>query len=145
MSAKVTRQPGTDLVDGVMALYDELAEVSATFLAAIVDGPPEEQAQTLFWTARKDLVERLQPLLAQEEQWLSLGDGDTQRDRRQTMALQLQKMERLATLDRQISARLAILRAQIDEELKAISQGKKGLSGYRVGLKVAPRFCRIAA
>ena len=145
MSATVTRQATTDLVGGVMALYDELAEVSVVFLAALADGPPEERAQELFWSARRDLVERLQPLLAKEEEWLSLGDSDMQQERRQTLTLQLQKMERLAGLDRQISARLAILRAQIDEELKAISQGKKGLSGYRVGLKVAPRFCQIAA
>jgi len=145
MGANVTQQATTDLVDEVMALYDELTEVSAAFLAAMADGPPEEMAQATFGAARKDLLEELQPLLAQEEQWLSLGDAGNQHARRQTLTLQLQKMERLAALDRQISARLATLRAQIDEELKAISQGKKGLSGYRVGLKVAPRFCQIAA
>ena len=129
-----------ELVDRVVALYEELAMVTAAFLAAIEDGPPDEATQTLFWSARTDLVGRLQPLLAQEGDWLGHGDGY-----RQALALQVQKMERVSALDAQVSFRLAVWQAEVDAELKSLGQGKKGLVGYRVGLKPAPRFCKVAA
>ena len=138
-------QPAAELVEMVVALYEELALVTAAFLKAVQDGVPDETAQTLFWAARTDLVGRLQPLLAQEEHWLGHNDQRQQAEHRLDLARQLEKMELVAALDARISARLAVLQAQIGEELKSLGQGKKGLGGYRVGLKVEPRFCRKTA
>ena len=130
----------------VLALYEELAMVTAAFLEAVQDGVPDEAAQAFFWTARTELVGRLQPLLAQEAQWRDHGDGGKQaEDRQKALALQLEKMERVVALDVQVFSRLAALQAQVGEELKSLGQGKKGLVGYRVGLKGAPRFCRRTA
>lgn len=130
----------------IVAVYEDLALVTAAFLEAVQDGVPDEAAQTLFWTARTDLVGRLQPLLAQEEDWLGRAEGRKQvENRSQALAFQLEKMERVAALDAQVASRLAALQAQVGEELKSLGQGKKGLVGYRVGLKGAPRFCRRTA
>lgn len=141
------RQPGVELVDMVVVLYEELALVTAAFLEAVQDGVPDEAAQALFWAARTDLVGRLQPLLAQEEQWLGHSDGRKrkQAEHRQALTLQLEEMELVAALDARISSRLAVLQAQVGEDLKSLGQGKKGLVGYRVGLKGEPRFCRKTA
>ena len=146
MATDATGQPAMELVEMVVALYEELAEVTAAFLEAIQDGVPDEAAQSLFWTARTELAGRLQPLLAQEEHWFDHGDGRKQAEhRQQALALQLEKMERVAALDARVLSRLAVLQAQVGEELKSLGQGKKGLAGYRVGLKGAPRFCRRTA
>ena len=147
MATTAARQPVTELVEMVLALYEELALVTAAFLEAVQGGVPDEAVQALFWTARTELVGRLQPLLAQEAQWRDHGDGGTQAEEReqQALALQLEKMERVAALDAQVLSRLAALQAQVGEELKSLGQGKKGLVGYRVGLKGAPRFCRRTA
>ncbi len=142
MAMTAARQPELDVVEMVVALYEELALVTAAFLEVVEDGVPDEDAQTLFWTARTELVGRLQPLLAQEALWRDQGDGGKQTEHRQALAHQLEKMERVAALDAQISSRLVALQAQVSAELKALGQGKKGLVGYRVGLKGAPRFCR---
>lgn len=146
MATDAARQPAPELVEMVVALYGELAEVTAAFLQAVQDGPPVEEAQSLFWQARTDLLGRLQPLLAREESWLKDGDGSKQaEERQQALALQLEKMEQVAALDARVLARLAALQAQVGEELKSLGQSKKGLAGYRVGLKGAPRFCRRTA
>ncbi|MDG4474788.1 hypothetical protein [Thiovibrio frasassiensis] len=146
MTMDAAGQPATELVDTVVALYGELAEVTAAFLEAVQDGPPEEEAQSLFWQARTELVGRLQPLLAQEEHWLGHSDGRQQKEQRQhSLALQLEKMQLVADLDARIVARLVALQAQVGEELKSLGQGKKRLVGYRVGLKGAPRFCQRTA
>lgn len=145
MAMNAAGQPAVELVEMVVALYGELALVTAAFLEAVQDGVPDEAAQALFWTARTDLVGRLQPLLAQEEHWLGHSDGRKQAEYRQSLAHQLEEMELVAALDAQISSRLAVLQAQVGEEIKSLGQGKKGLVGYRVGLKSEPRFCRKTA
>jgi len=145
MATDAARQPATELVEMVGSLYEELAEVTAAFLKTVQDGVPDEAEQARFWKARTDLVGRLQPLLAQEEHWLGHGDGRKQAEHGQPLALQLEKMKRVAALDVQIFSRLTALQAQVGEELKSLGQGKKGLVGYRVGLKGAPRFCRRTA
>ncbi|OGR01517.1 MAG: hypothetical protein A2505_07585 [Deltaproteobacteria bacterium RIFOXYD12_FULL_55_16] len=140
MAIDAARQPEMAVADTVVVLYEELAEVTASFLETFQDGSPDEGAQAFFWAARIDLVGRLQPLLARQKQAVH-GDGLGQ----QPLALQLQKMERLAALDAQVLSRLAALQAEIGADLKALGQGKKGLAGYRVGLKGEPRFCRKTA
>lgn len=145
MAMNAAGQPAVELVEMVVALYEDLALVTAAFLEAVQDGVPDEAAQTLFWAARTDLVGRLQPLLAQEEHWLGHSAGRKQAEHRQALAHQLEEMELVAALDAQISSRLAVLQAQVGEELKSLGQGKKGLVGYRVGLKGEPRFCRKTA
>lgn len=139
MATDAARQPAMAGMDMVVALYEELAEVTAAFLEACQDGAPDEAAQAFFWAARTELVGRLQPLLDRQ------GSAHSGRGEQQTEALQLQKMERLAALDTLVLSRLAALRAEIGADLKALGQGKKGLAGYRVGLKGEPRFCRKTA
>ena len=102
MAIDAARQSEMVLVDTVEVLYEELAEVTASFLETFQDGSPDEGAQAFFWAARTDLVGRLQPLLARQKQAV-YGDGRGQ----QPIALQLQKMERLAALDAQVLSRLA--------------------------------------
>lgn len=145
MVTKVERIEIEAVLARAVALYEELALVTAVFWEAIEDEAPEEAMQTFFMESRTDLVERLQPLLALEERWLAEADEETQVERRQALAPQLQKMELLTDLDARISTRLAVLRTRIGEEIKSLTLGRKGLVGYRVGLKVAPRFCQIAA
>lgn len=145
MATKMERQEMDGVVAQTVAMYEKLALVTAIFWEAIADEVPEEAMQTFFMEARTDLVDRLQPLLALEEQWLAEADQETQVERRMVLAQQLQKMEIVADLDAKISARLVVLRARLGEEIKSISLGRKGLAGYRVGLKGAPRFCQVAA
>jgi hypothetical protein len=139
MASDVAKKMTPAVADTVMALYEELAEVTAAFLEAVADEVPDEAAQALFWAARTDLVERLQPLLVRQKRLSEYGDGPVQQD----IAVQQQGGARLANLDAQVLSRLAALRAKVGMEIKALSQGKKGLVGYRVGLKGAPRFCRM--
>lgn len=143
MATDVARQPEMELVDMVVALYEELAAVTAAFLEAIQQGAPDDTAQARFWAARTDLVERLRPLLIQQKLWRDQGEERMQAE--QSLAVQIRKMEAVAVLDAQVLSRLAALQAQVGDELKSLSQGKKGLVGYRVGLKGAPRFCRRTA
>ncbi|MBA3002803.1 MAG: hypothetical protein FP813_02985 [Desulfurivibrio sp.] len=143
MATDVARQPEIELVDMVVTLYEELATVTAAFLGAIQQGAPDDAAQARFWAARTDLVERLRPLLAQQKLWRDQGDGRAQAE--QFLAVQMEKMEGVGVLDAQVLSRLAALQAQVGDELKSLGQGKKGLVGYRVGLKGAPRFCRRTA
>ncbi|MBU2537301.1 MAG: hypothetical protein KKH22_02600 [Proteobacteria bacterium] len=144
MAMDVTRQSEeVELMGLIVALYEELSTVTAAFLEAIQQGAPDDAAQARFWAARTDLVERLRPLLAQQKSWRDQGDGRKQSE--QSLAVQIQKMEGISVLDAQILSRLVVLQAQVGDELKSLSQGKKALVGYRVGLKGAPRFCRRTA
>lgn len=144
MATDVARQSERELMDLIVALYEELATVTAAFLGAIQQGAPDDAAQARFWAARTDLVERLRPLLVQQKLWRDQeGDGRAQAE--QFLAVQMEKMEGVGVLDAQVLSRLAALQAQVGDELKSLGQGKKGLVGYRVGLKGAPRFCRRTA
>lgn len=141
MARDAARQPAVALVETVLALYEDLTEVTTAFLEVIQDGVPPEEAQALFWQVRTDLIGRVQPLLAEQKEWLDHDDEHWQ----QALAVQVKKMERLAALDSQVISRLAALQAVVGEELKSLAQGKKGLVGYRVGLKGSPRFCQRTA
>lgn len=133
------------LLAEIGALYDKLAVLTEAFLSAARAGLPDELSQDAFWHARTSLVGQLPPLLAQQRDLLDRLDRDEARDQgaiSKASRLQLQKMQRVEVLDAQLVQELAGLQTQIAEQLKAMRQGKKGLAGYQVDQKVAPRFCR---
>lgn len=130
------------LMAEVGVLYDKLAALSEAFLSAARVGLPDGLSQDAFWQARTDLVGQLQPLLEQQRVWLERHAPPDQEAYREAVALQTQKMQRLEALDKQLLQQLIALQGQIGEQLKSIRQGKKGLGGYHVEQKVAPRFCR---
>lgn len=130
------------LMAEVGALYDQLAVLTEAFLDTARGGMPDGLSQDAFWQARTSLVAQLQPLLARQGDWLSQHEAPAQEAYREAAALQSRKMQRVEALDGQLLQQLTALQGQIAEQLKSIRQGKKGLEGYHVEQKVAPRFCR---
>ncbi len=135
-------EAGLELMDEVGALYDKLAVLTEAFLGAVRGGLPDALSQDAFWQARTSLVEQLQPLLAQQGDWFRQHKAPDQASFRQAAALQTRKMRRLEALDGQLKQQLTAIQVAIGEQLQAIRMGKKGLVGYQVEQKVAPRFCR---
>ena len=130
------------LMTEVGAFYDKLAVLTEAFLNAARAGLPDGLSQDVFWQARTDLVGQLQPLLERQRVWLERHAAPDQAAYREAAATQTRKMQRVEALDGPLLQQLTAMRGRIAEQLKAIRQGKKGLAGYQVEQKVAPRFCR---
>ena len=133
---------GEDDLPEISLVYTELLQITGDFLRQADETSPSEEDVAGFLQCRAGLVERLQPLISRQQEWLAQCDQATLAESVVNgVDAQLEQMRQLEELSSQLMERVALLRSDLDQQLGQVRSGKKALAGYGKGPKKPPRFC----